>query len=721
VAQQRRTRDARSVSACANFRYLFSSKMGASSSVASSGVAGGWIGVRRLAALTTGVVVLLACDAGQAVAQEGSVTFATANPLTLTWGELLHGKSVEICNGGGATVPRLRVVPVDFAFTRDSAAVAPANVLTIAPPAHPLRAGDCAALHVSPTSEAPIDAGEYSGSLLLVAAGHGGSARLAMTLTTLAGKSAAPGGVGEPTSLTIANASPWSERANATLLLKTPASGEEALAIGKSCNQAAPNESDCPVLGNLYQGANVVRVSVDGPARANRDEGVQEVPIALHGFQHPVGTYEGSLVLPGSTHAIKLKLTAKDAWWCAVLALLLGALFALAIQLWNGRWQPRATLEERARALPRNYGDENVLDVTLDRKSIDEYAQQVNVAIAAYAHSIVLFDTTSDAYKAIDASLKLAEEDASVFVGSGGLKPTIEQLDAAVRASTDLLHFLEVSDVPAILKAASELLKGAPLGVGGAKQRLEQAKVLQPALIGWRELACDFMTNVVWLELQTDKVAKDARTKNQPPKSLLYPVGVRMSALRQRLFEVKSADDLAALRASPALSAALARVAYLGQTLGVPRPDLVELRKDAKGGTLGVKSLGKLELDEIGYLSAPGDPFTFKEMLAKPAGVVIEPAKPATLTPHEKRWRRVGDWAILAVTLAISVIAGLSSFYFTKSFGSFTDYLTVIVIGSAAQTLLKAVLNQTTILLHDFAADTPAVPAKVLAPSPARS
>jgi hypothetical protein len=45
--------------------------------------------------------------------------------------------------------------------------------------------------------------------------------------------------------------------------------------------------------------------------------------------------------------------------------------------------------------------------------------------------------------------------------------------------------------------------------------------------------------------------------------------------------------------------------------------------------------------------------------------------------------------------------------------------LTVIVIGTVAQTLLKGVLNQTSILLHDIAPASPVVEAKVVAPVPA--
>ncbi|HZL48791.1 MAG TPA: hypothetical protein VFC30_07240 [Solirubrobacteraceae bacterium] len=474
------------------------------------------------------------------------------------------------------------------------------------------------------------------------------------------------------------------------------------------------------MLGNLYQNSNLVRVSVDGPSRVNRGKGVQEVPIALHGFQHSVGTYEGTLTLPGSTQAIKLKVTAKDAWWCAVIALLLGAVLALLTQLWNGRWQPRSVLVERATGLTSRYGPNPVRGhdrVEMDRAKLEKYIKGVTEAVERYAESVVLIDTTSDAYKAIDASLKLAEADAAVFAGPGGLKPVLDQLEAEVETTTQVLRRVQVTDVPEILKAASALLGGDKLGVGGASKRVKESEQLLPVLIAWRELADNFANHVVSLKV----LASKANLEKQDLKDDLTDLGVKMSGLRQQLFEAKDAADLGALRSTGRLWTALDSVALLGQKHKAgpydPR-DFDKLKKDASGN-LDMKAASGQGLKAIGYSAEQGAAFTFDEVIDDPAGVVIEPAKPATL-PERKRLRILGDRIALGVTIVVSIVAGLSTFYFTKSFGTFTDYLTVIVIGTAAQTLLKGVLNQTSILLHDIAPSSPAVPAKVVAPAPAR-
>jgi hypothetical protein len=578
----------------------------------------------------------------------------------------------------------------------------------------PVRAGECAPLNVVLKSEAPIDPGEYAGSLLLVASGRGGSVRLATTVT----KDPPPTGVAEPTALSIHNASPWSHNAKAKLLLK-PSSNEEALVIGRGCSGSQPNEGDCPTLGNLYQNSSVVRVSVDGPSRLNRDKGVQEVPIELHGLQHPVGTYEGAITLPGSMKAIKLELTAKDAWWCAVIALLLGILLALVAQLWNGRWQPHSALVERAEQLWKRYGTKPVPShkrIEMDCSKLEEYVDGVKEAIAQYAASVVMFDTASDAYKAIDASLKLAEADAAVFTGPGGLKPVLDQLDAETRATTQVLRRVQVTDVPEILKAASALLGGDKLGVGGANKRVKESEQLLPVLIAWRELVDNFANHVVSLKV----LASKANLEKQDLKYKLTDLGVKMSGLRQQLFEAKDAAGLGALRSTERLWTTLDSVALLGQKHKAdpydPR-DFDKLKKDASGN-LDMKAASGQGLKAIGYSAEQGAAFTFEEVVDNPAGVVIEPAKPATL-PERKRLRIFGDGVALGATIVVSIVTGLSTFYFTKSFGTFTDYLTVIVVGAAAQTLLKGVLNQTSILLHDIAPASPVVPAKVVAPVPA--
>jgi hypothetical protein len=687
--------------------------MGASSNLAVCRVGLGCFGFRRvtsvaLAALLLGLALLVGAASSASAQESASLTFEVGQPLSLTWGQLVHGKTIQVCNGGRATVARVHAIPTDFAFTRSGVGVAPSKVVAVEPSRRAVRAGECAPLHVLAASEVAPDTGEYAGSLLLVGAG-GGSARLATTIVAEPDKAAAPAGVAEPDSLSIASATPWSRGGDAVLLLKQPAAGEVELSVGERCERAAPNMRDCPFIGNLYRGGQIVRVRVIGPSRLNGAEGVQELPVRLHSSAHPVGDFEGALTLPGATQSIKVKLTAKDAWWCAVVALLLGAVFALLVQLWNGRWRPRGALIERKRALTLRYRTSSVPgypEIELSAAGLTTYLAGINEAIEQYAASVVEFDTTSDAYKAIDASLKLAEDDAAILSGEGGLKRSLDPLKGELQTTIEMLSDKEVADTPEILGVAAEILNGGTLAVGEAIKRKAQAEALLPVLIQWRKLVSRLMTNAVWLKALT---ANGRLIESGGPDSaMLARAGVELWALRKRLFEVASASDLAAIGSSGAPAQAFARVAYLGVKYEIVEPDPNQAPKAVDG---------KLQLTDLGYVgSKTGAPtLTMKRVYANAASVDVQAAEPARL-PAPQKLRVVGDSIALLASVAISVVAGLSTFYFSKSFGSFDDYLTVIVIGSAAQTIVKAVLNQTSLLLHDFAPAAPLMPARIVVP-----
>ena len=683
--------------------------MGASSNVASRDGGLRCIGRRRAAsaAVSAGLVlaVALLCCTASAEGQEASgVTFASAQPLTLTWAQLAHGKRIEVCNGGHASVSRFHVVPADFAFTRSGAAVAASSVISVTPiDKRGVPAGGCAQLLIRAPSETPLDAGEFSGALLLVAAG-GGTARLPTTITTDAKKFAAPSGVDEPVTFSFHNVAPWSRKATTVLLLKEPAAGEEELAIGKSCNASTPDESDCPFIGNLYQGNDIVRVRVIGPSRVNPAKGVQELPIQLVSEQHAVGAYEGAVKLPGTSQAIKLKVNAKDSLGCAILALLLGVLLALVPQYWNGRRTPKRELGERADQLEANYKSGHVpgfAQIEIDREALQKYVAGVKQAINSYTSSTVILDTKSAAYKAIEESVELAELDARVFTGAAGLTQALGRLGEEVERTTKVLHDKEVTDLPQILKRAAEML--APreqLGVGEATQRVKQAEQLLPLLSTWRKVASEMLTYVVWLKavdgkrgVKTDAVGYD----------LLAHAGVELSLVRDRLFEAADASELAEIRSSKTFTQALDRVAFVAHKHNVQMPPPEQAPKTVKG-----------KLENVGYRPVVGSALTMATVKKSAADVTAQAARPAKL-PSRRLWNVAGDLLLLLLSVAVSIVAGLTAFYFGKSFGTLGDYLTVIVVGTAAQALLKAVLDQMSVLLHDISPAKPVLPARVLA------
>jgi hypothetical protein len=669
-----------------------------------------------LVAVAVAVLALLACAGAAAQAQEpSSITFANSQPLTLSWAQLVAGKSVvEVCNSGRSRISRLQVLPTDFAFTRSGTAVSsPASVIAVEAPRHGIAPGACAALPIHAASEQPIDGGEYKGTLLAIAAGAG-SARLPATVSSSEKKPSTPAGVAEPTTLSIHNSTPFAHKAEAVLLLKEPASGEEPLSIGNSCGPQTANDSeDCPFIGNLYQGAHVLGIHVSGLAFVNKAKHVQELPIRLQAFGHAVGAYEGTVTLTGAggtAQSIKLKVNAKDAWGWAVLALLLGTLLALAPQCWNGRVRPLRELKTRLQALPSLYQGPppaGYPHITISRLRLQSYAKAIEAALESYAASGVLLDTKGKAYAAIEKALKIAEDDAHVYSRADGLAQALSGLAHELEATTKLLAGKEVSDMPAILKLASDPLADGELGVGGASLRVKLSTELVPLLKSWRELAERVLGYAVWLKSLDGELSSSSSKADRFDAELLTNAGVELWCVRTELFEATEAADLARIRASSRLASAFERIAYLGYRHEVSEPPSEQSPATVAG-----------KLANVGYPAPEGKSLTTDEVLSEPPAQEIEPARPAKL-PARRIGFLLGDAAVLALTVLVAIVGGLSTFYFGKPWGTLEDYLTVIVVGAAAQTALKAILAQLSLLVHDVAPDRQTAAAKLLPPAPA--
>jgi hypothetical protein len=152
---------------------------------------------------------------------------------------------------------------------------------------------------------------------------------------------------------------------------------------------------------------------------------------------------------------------------------------------------------------------------------------------------------------------------------------------------------------------------------------------------------------------------------------------------------VRSEDDLTRIAASSALESALGMVAYLGEKykVAMPSPD------QGPGEVTG-------KLRDLGYPAPSGPALTVERALAQPQKVVVTPAKSARLTP--RRGTLSIDILALIVTIGIGVVTGLSAFYFGKTFGTVEDYVTVVAVGAAGQTLSKTILDRLSVFIHDI-------------------
>jgi len=668
----------------------------------SKGVVGG-----TLIALALACSTLFACSAVTAQAQEpNNVTFATAQPLELTWRQLKTGKRVEVCNAGRARIAKPAVVPTDFKLLRYGTAIAPASVIAVKAP-HSIAAGACAPVvvrAVNGSGEAPIEAGEYKGTLLLIAAGAG-SARLPTTITAPEGKPPVPAGVAEPVTLSIHNSTPWSHGADGVLLLKLPASGE--LAIGKGCGEAsASNAKACGFIGNLYQGGHVISIDLRGEAVANPSQHVEELPVRLHAFGHAVGAYEGTVALAsagGPEQTIKVKVNAKDSWVCAVLALLLGVLLALVPQYYNGRIRPLRELLERNDKLRSLYHATAVagMSIAISEDKLQKYTEAVAKEIKSYTKSALLLEQKSEGYKAIDAALKLAEDDAGMFSSDSDFGRSLGRLRQETDATSAMLVNKEVGDIPEILKAATALLEVSELGVGEATVRAKRCEEFLPTIKAWRANAQRVLTYAVWLKAVSGKQASLTSTAD---KQRLAHAATELFALRQALFEATDAAGITGAQAPCCSDSAFCDITYLAHELDVAMPGPDKHPKDVPG-----------DLAEIGYQPPEGF-LTAKEVGETPATSHAAAAKPATFRSPRPAMLLI-DFLLLGMTIAVAIVAGLSVFYFGKSFGTLEDYLTVIIVGTAAQVVLKAILGQLSTLLNDLSPHAPAEAAKLVVQS----
>jgi len=646
----------------------------------------------RAAPLAASAFVVIA-GIGAANAQAG-VTFAAGQTLKVSWSELLSGRQIEACDGGRSRAKKLKVVPAGFEFVRHKTSIVePSAVLTGTAPAS-IASGSCGSLRLQGASGKEPDPGKYAGTLLLVTAGLG-TARLPTIVTVPGMLPGKPSGISEELTLSI-HTGLSSNKAHGVLLLKPPTESELRLKIGQTCaKELAKAKRKCDFIGNLSRNQHVVHITIDGPAKYEEKKHVQELPIALESSDHVVGDYQGSVTLASEDaepQTIKVKLSASDSIGWAIGALVIGALIPLLLQLWEERCRPKHALERRRKAIPDDYADPapDFPNIKVSKAMAERYAAEVKHAIKRYAYSVVLLDTKSEAYGEIEAALKLAEDDARVLSGSDGLSKALTQLQDEIDETTTLLEQKVVTDRPAVLAVAAAPLVAGDLAIGVATERAERSDELTALLRQWRQLAGRVLAHAVWLKQITAVVPKpvddveDART-------LAY-AGSQLWAVREELFKVTDKQALDEIARSAALASALSLVGYLGSRYGVAMP-AADLKPTDLGGTLS----------DVGYPAPPGLAITKAEAVANPATVRVTPAQPVRL-PLSLGILLVDVLALL-LTVAIGVVTGLSAFYFGKTWGTVEDFLTVIVVGAAAQTLAKTILERLAVFLHDISPD----------------
>jgi hypothetical protein len=628
---------------------------------------------RHLAA-TVALLAVSAIACALPSAASAALAFPDQRPVTVGWDELSDGTAIRLCNAGRRAVD-LRPTLAGFRFRRAGRAVADDTVLGAGlPNAGRLAAGDCADITLSADGREP-DRGSYTG-VVAVSGGGGGIARKEVTVSVpvAAGGGGAVAGAQDPVPLTARKGPFGSASLTGDKALMLEAGGAAAT-IGAACDGS--DETACPALGNLYDGDEIAQVRVAGPAHTER--GVTLLPVTVSGAD-AVGDYSGRLDIPGSDGiAVALQVTAP--WWWALFALLLGAALAVAAQLWTGRIRPMSRLRRRADALQGAYadGDRVVKSVTHGLvcgptpERVAAYRDSVEQAVAAAGRSALDWDAGSDGGRAVEASLALAERDAAYLAAeSGGLADALSELEAALDA-VELDPAADALGSPRLLSGARALLSGR-LNVGEAVARGRRAQEAVALLEGWRELAARARRYERWLA--------SLRALGELPPAERRLLDFADATLFEVARELLDAADGAALERL-GTAADLDRVYDALARVGGAHDSW--LPADSQPGQERSLELfgGGLLRERLDGLGRDGD--------GAEAEVLARAARAAKLA---QAGSRAADVAVVALAVFSGVLAGLVAFYFGKTWGSFSDFLTLVFAGTAATALAQGVLDQ---------------------------
>jgi hypothetical protein len=725
-----------------------------------------------------GAVVLVGPTGAVAVAeatQSPGVAFEDTRPLKLKPESPAETWTVKVCNISGvrAKPPTADVAPFE------KGADPPRDLMkaTVTSNDAPWEAGDCRDVVLQLEDSVTLASGSYSG--VLTAVSTVGLARRVVTLEgpdevakAVAGKAAS-----DTATLKATRDVPWGKAHldDGGLLLLKPAAATEKLSVPSDCPEpgTSPTPKDsasttatatptgtsgtsatakpelCPFVGNVINGTDVANVSVAGPLKNyGTKTKPAELPLELESADR-AGTYAGSLHLaptPGDPKDdVKLSVAVKDAWWCAAAALLIGALLSFLSQYGLRASWPKGRLRRRYRKFAAEYttaveefnrnrakgGDlptEKWMPPTAT--DIDDVANAIELGVDRYRGSTVYWDTASEAYKELDRSLALVEDDLACLRDSTRLPATLKSLADGLKA---LATFLETQyhspRAPRFVVPAAALLKGPapkpettpnkgetpPLAVGQALTISAAAKAATELIAAWRKLAERVLDYDPWWDRLAEKALVAARVESRWPEADLTKLKDAASFLaeaKQELLTVVDAAELAEFETAGDLRRTYANLAYLsGLYGGWPGEEEEELEADVRENAIrefelaGTVFSEQAEVAERRRAASQPPGHQLSHWLSEAEPLEAHGATAANLDDIEGIL--IASLA-LAFTVVVAVATGLAAFYFGEdTWGSWEDYITVIVVGVAATALVQSIVDAVSRVL-------PAVPKQLI-------
>ena len=534
-----------------------------------------------------------------------------------------------------------------------------------------LKPGRCRGVQLRLVDNAPtLDAGSYTGVLSAVAKGVG-VARREITITGAPAQTSPPASVTDTVKIKLVHTFSLLHRKRGPetryVTVKAPPDGKE-LDVAGACQgeEKAPSKA-CPAIGVVAHDEDTSEIWVGGTT-PKAENGVVKLPVRLGGTR-VVGDYQGTIDPSqggDEKQAIKVTVSVTDGWWCALVALLIGCVVALVIQLFALRITPKEDVEDKADALEGRYGEAVAFPGVFPpgANEVIEYAKEIKASLKTYLKGMVFLDKTTDTYKQIEKSIKIAEDDAGVW-SDGSLEKALTALRAALDENQDWLdgHDFGRAKTPAVGKAAAAVLKPRALRIGEAADVEADAEAATALLEDWLVCAKRLLRLQLWWRwIGLDETRDDFTMEDSASYA---KASARIAQAKRDLLEVEDADALKARHLRRRLDAIDELVSDLGYRYFVEEPGL----NAAPGEMAGKWTLFRVAGTDVACLKqeATGE--------APGADALIRAADTTDRTParvaevrSSKRW--LSDVAIILFAAGGALYTATAALVDGKNFGT---------------------------------------------------
>ena len=612
-----------------------------------------WCSAPVCGLLVAAVAVLAVAGSARAQQEPPPIAFADTTVLSVTCDELAkQARAIEILNERGTEqTVHLRLSKLRDAggALHDPAAVCDGVRITESLTLPPAQSADAALT----SGERPDGAtATYSGTIAAYT-GRGAVIRRSLELRQAPAR---------------AVAKPRVDSVSATLYRGQPGDDTIDVPIAVAPDKKLEFKAD-DVLGGVAGDGDGADVTYSDKQRLS----AKTTTVRLSASGLGAGSYEGKADLIPSdeeTGAVTLKLTVKDWWPYAVAALLAGIVLALLVQRVTNVSLPKSRLLRRVDNMSTLYEDARRRLATdaagkpwaaFGISDLGEQQQALRTKIddSTKLHILAIDEKVVEA---LEAGIKALEDDVSRLDGIHDAMTQLATVLDQVRDSTfSPLPERTGADAnlaePALIRNARGYLTGAETPLAELKTRLaDAARANQSAteLYVLYQLVSEDYGRLLDLE-------RAASPKQE--KDLLEPIFVQLGATWSKLWNARNADRLA--------------------ELDVPA-ELDKINDDIALAQVAIHPRHEREADDAGAAAS-------RTLAMRAEHEVARGAPTATATAAEEK--RGGNAAaraliVVAVSLVVALVTGLTALYIGKPFGSFWDYVAAITWGLTTQAAL---------------------------------